>query len=320
MTAKRPLVAETLLLGFLVPLVAAAQAWVPPRGEGFLTLTTQSLDATNHLFSAEVLGTRSLDIGKMQGRVLALDGDFGITDKLAVTTSLAYVSSRFVEGGRIDETNPQGAHRDLPIDDGEWHSSLQDARVSLRYMHPKGPWVFTPSAAVVFPVRDYNTLGHASIGRGLNEAQLGLEVGRLLYAAGRPRAYAQGGYRHTFVEKVEETSLSRSDLFIEVGYLAHPRLTLRGFADHRISHGGVDWTEILDGHADFHGHDQLAAAQWLRAGVGLSIPMARGIDFFASVAHTLEGENTHDGTTFSIGTTWGFQAPGYGRTKIRFPD
>ncbi len=54
-------------------------------------------------------------------------------------------------------------------------------------------------------------------------------------------------------------------------------------------------------------------------GVGLSMPVAKGIDFFASVGRTIEGENTHDGTTFSVGTTWGFQAPGYGRTKIRFP-
>ncbi|MCZ6727696.1 MAG: hypothetical protein O7A98_10150 [Acidobacteria bacterium] len=319
MKPPRNLIAGTLLLGSLVPILAAAQAWAPPKGQGFLALTTQSLDATNHLFSAPVLGTTSLDIGKMEGRALVLDADFGITDKLAITTSLAYVSSRFREGGRIDETNPASAHRDLPSDDGRWHSSLQDARVSLRYMQRKGPWVFTPSAAVVFPLRNYNTLGHASIGRGVNEAQLGLEVGRLLYRSGRPRAYAQGGYRYAFVEKVGETSLNRSDFFLELGYLAHPRLTVRGFAEYRASHGGVDWIEVLQGQADFHGHDQVAAAQWLRAGVGLSMPMAEGVDFFVSVAQTLEGENTHDGTTFSIGTTWGFQAPGYGRTKIRFP-
>ena len=151
-------------------------------------------------------------------------------------------------------------------------------------------------------------------------AQLGLEVGRLLFRSGRPRAYAQGGYRHSFLEKTGDTSLRFSDAFLELGYLAHPRLTLRGIGTYRTSHGGIDWIEVLQGHADFHNHDQVAAAKWLRAGVGLSTPIGAGVDLFASVAKTIEGENTHDGTTFSLGTSWDFQAPGYGRTKIRFPD
>ncbi len=93
----------------------------------------------------------------------------------------------------------------------------------------------------------------------------------------------------------------------------NPRLTVRGFSDWRTSHHD-------SGANAFHLHDQLLAVEWLRLGVGLSIPVAEGVDFFASVAKTIEGENTHDGTTFSVGTSWGFQAPGYGRTKIRFPE
>lgn len=317
MKPKKTLIAGAVILASLVPIVAAAQAWAPPKGEGFLALTIQSLDARNHLFSAPVLGTKSLDIGSMESRALVLDGDFRISKKLAVTTSLAYVSGRYSEGGRIDETNPESLHLDLPIDDGQWHGSLQDARVSLRYVQPKGPWVFTPSVAVVVPLRAYDAVGHASIGRGLNEAQVGLDVGRLLFHSGRPRAYAQGGYRYAFFEKVGEISLNTSDISLEVGYLAHPRLTVRGFASHRTTHGGVDWIEVLQGHSEFHGHDQVAAAQWLRAGLGVSIPVAEGLAISTSVTRTLQGENTHDGTTISFGTTWRFRAPGSDR--IRFP-
>jgi hypothetical protein len=317
MKSKRISIGGTLILAFMVPTLAPAQAWSPPKGQGSLTFTTQSLDATNHLYPTEVLGTKSLDIGKMEGRVLMFDGDFGITKKLALTTSVAYVSSRFREGGRIDETNPHAPHRDLPGDDGRWHSSFQDARVSLRYAQPKGPWVFTPSLAVVIPLTSYTTLGHASIGRGLEEAQLGLDIGRLLYRSGRPRAYAQGGYRYAVIESVGETSLRTSDLFFEMGYFAHRRLMVRGFGAYRASHGGIDWGGIHP--SEFHAHDQLAAAQWTRLGVGLSIPLNDGRALFASVAKTVQGENTHDGTALSFGTTWSFNAPGSGRKKIRFP-
>ncbi|MEE8367315.1 MAG: hypothetical protein V3S30_03275 [Thermoanaerobaculia bacterium] len=315
MKEKQHLLAGLVALVLLVPSLASAQAWVPPKGEGSFALTVQSLDAGNHLLPSSVFagvdfGSKTVDLGKMEGRVLVLDGDFGLTGKLAVSASVAHVASRFTDGGRNRDL--PAVHLDLPIDDGNWHSSLQDARIALRYMQPKGAWVFTPSAAIVFPLRDYVTLGHANIGRGLNELQLGIDVGRILPNSNRPRAYVQGAYRYAFIEKLGDTSLEQGNLLLELGYLAHPRLTVRGFGDWRTSHHD-------SGANAFHLHDQLLAVEWLRLGVGLSIPLAEGFDFFASVAKTIEGENTHDGTTFSIGTTWGFHAPGSGRGKIRFP-
>jgi hypothetical protein len=316
MKEKRGLLAGTLALVLLAPSLASAQAWVPPKGEGFFTLTVQSLSADNHLLASPVLrgfdfGSKTVELGRVEGQVLVLDADFGITDKLAVSATLAHVTSRYTEGGRSDDL--PHAHQDLPIDDGNWHSSLQDARVALRYMQPKGAWVFTPSVAIVVPLRDYVTLGHAATGRGLNEMQLGIDVGRILFKSRRPRAYLQGAYRYAFIEEVGDKRLERANLLLELGYLAHPRLTIRGFSDWRTSHHD-------SGASDFHLHDQLSASEWLRAGVGLSTPLGNGFDFFASVAQTLEGERTMEATTFSVGTTWGFQAPGFGRTKIRFPD
>lgn len=316
MKSTRHLLGVVLALVLLTPSLGFAQAWVPPKREGFLTLTVQSLDAGDHLFASPIVGgvdfgSKRVDLGRVEGQVLVLDGDFGITDKLAVNATLVHVTARYTEGGRSHEGGL--AHQDLPIDDGNWHSSLQDARVSLRYMQAKGAWVFTPSAAIVVPLRNYVTLGHAAPGRGLNELQMGIDVGRILFKSRRPRAYFQGAYRYAFIEKVGDKRLERANLLLELGYLAHPRLTIRGFGDWRTSHHNI-------GTSGFHHHDQLSPSEWLRAGVGLSTPLGNGFDSFASVAQTLEGEDTMDATTISFGITWGFQAPGYGRTKIRFPD
>ncbi len=219
MKSKRHLLGGMLALALLVPSLASAQAWVPPKGEGFFTLTVQSLDAGNHLFASPIVGgvdfgSKTVDLGKIEGRSLVLDGDFGITDKLAVNVTLAHVASRYTEGGRSEDLPP--AHQDLPIDDGNWHSSLQDARIALRYMQPKGAWVFTPSVALLFPLRDYGILGHANTGRGLNELQLGFDVGRILFKSNRPRAYLQGAYRYAFIEEVGDTSLEQGNLQLEL--------------------------------------------------------------------------------------------------------
>lgn len=322
MTARRRVAAGMLLLGssalvLLAPSAASAQAWVPPKGEGYLTLSFQSLDADKFFFS-DASDRRPVD-HQLGGRTLVIDGDFGITDKLAVTASAAYVDGRFTEG---DNPNVESPHHGLPTDDGSWHGSWQDARVSLRFMQSVGAWVLTPAAAVVVPLQDYPTLGHAAVGRGLNELQLEFDAGRLIDLSGRP-AYVQGGYRYTFAESIEGVSPDRSNLFLELGYLAHRRLTLRGFADWRDSHGGIENPQDIirpdEDDSNFHLHDRLAAARWLRLGVGASTPVAPGVDLFVSVAKTVDGENAPDSMTFSVGTTWGFRAPGYGRAKIRFP-
>lgn len=305
-------------LVLLAPSAASAQAWVPPKGKGYLTLTFQSLDADKFFFS-DASDRRPSD-HQLGGRTLAIDGDFGITDKLGVTASMAFVAGRFTEE---DNPNGESPHHGLPTDDGSWHSSWQDARVSLRFMQPVGAWVLTPAAAVVVPLQDYPTLGHAAVGRGLNQLQLELDFGRVIVLSGRPGAYIQGGYRYTFAESVDGVSPNWSNLLLELGYLAHPRLTLRGFADWRDSHGGIENPQDIippdEGDSNFHLHDRLAAARWLRLGVGASTPVAQRVDLFVSVAKTIDGENTPDSTTFSVGTIWSFHAPGYGRTKIRLP-
>lgn len=307
----------------LLPAGVAAQAWTPPKGEGVLSLTFQSMNAGDHLLSSTVLGgvdfgSKSVDFGDVDGQVLLLDGDFGVTDRLAVSARLAYVSSRYTEGGRVDEG--PASHRHLDIDDGGWHGSFQDAGIGARYMLSAGSWVVTPSAAVVFPVRDYVTLGHAAIGRGLNELQLGLDTGRPLFKSGPPRGYFQGGYRYAFVEKVKDISLSRSNLMLELGYFVNRFLTVRGFGTWQKTHGGIDWTHDIHDIDGFHAHDQAAAANWVRVGAGVSIPVGGGVNLFASVIKTIEGENTLDGTAVSVGTSWGFEAPGFGRSRIRIAE
>lgn len=311
-TTSLRLAAATLALGLLAAIPVSAQAWTPPKGEGFLTLTLQSIDADKHLGSS---GQRD-DIGHTEGRALVIDGDFGITEKLAVTASLAHVGGRYTAGGH-DDPHGNTAHHG-PGDDGRWQDAWQDARVSLRFMQPTGSWVLTPAVAVVLPLTDYPVIGHANVGRGLNELQLELNAGRLLNLSERPRAYVQGAFRYTLTEKVNDLRANRSNLFVELGYLASRKLTLRAFGDWQDSHGGYELPQDIN-HETFDFHDRLAAARWIRFGVGASVPVSREVSVFASVGHTFEGENTHDGTAFSIGTSWGFQAPGYGRTKIRLP-
>jgi len=309
------------VLAFLLPvslLVAAgdarAQAWLPPRGEVFLSMDYQFLTADRHLFSTAPIiggvkqGTRSLDVGTIQSQVLVLDGDLGVTRRLAANAAVAFVNSRFVAGGTHG-----------PLDDGHWHGDFQDARVGARFMALNdGSWVLTPAVSYGFPTTNYATLGHAALGRRLKELRLGLDWGRYLSR----RAYLEGNFSYAFMENVGDIPLDRSNLSLEFGYFVNHALTLQAWTAYQNVHGGLDWAtdvgphEFDPSHEDFDeelllDHDRTAASDFWRIGVGVSFQVTERVELYANVAKTLWGINTHNALTVSCGMSWGFDLFGH---------
>src|SRR6266566_3297249 len=92
--------------------LCTGQAWVPPKGEGDISIVFQNLYTNQHFFSD---GTR-FDAGKIRLLGLMHTVDFGITDKLAVTGSLP------VFAGKYNGTLPH----QFPIDNGNYNGSTQD--------------------------------------------------------------------------------------------------------------------------------------------------------------------------------------------------
>jgi hypothetical protein len=120
-----------------LPRPALAQApWIPARGEAAVSVSYQWLDSDRHLFSnltgAELTPleivrgtdyqTNSLDFGRVQSHGAVVDGEVGVTDRVALTGSLAFISPRY-----------QGAFAHPgPADDGAFHGSVQDVQVGAR--------------------------------------------------------------------------------------------------------------------------------------------------------------------------------------------
>ena len=147
---------------------------------------------------------------------LTLGIDYSVTDRLALGVSLPYVSSRY------KGINPHPG----VIDDGEVHGMVQDLRIDLRYMAFEGPIVFSPTVAWTQPSHDYEAMGHAAAGKGLQEFAVGFA------AAGAPTVvpglFISGGTSYTFVEKVDpEFNVDRLNVELSVGYTVTPRLFAR---------------------------------------------------------------------------------------------
>src|SRR5262245_44923402 len=85
-------VALVLTLVLLAPDDAAAQAWVPLKGEGAVSVLYQDIFVEDHFFDR---GQR-LDRGSIGTQNLLIDFTYGITDRLAIAVGVPFVSTRYI--------------------------------------------------------------------------------------------------------------------------------------------------------------------------------------------------------------------------------
>ena len=121
---------------------AAAQAWVPPRGMGVVSLTYQRINTTGHRRTNGFLVERgqSINMG------LYLEGEYAITDRLSVSAGLPYVFAKYTA------TIPPAPPIPYPPEDEChcWNSSL----AGLRLHRPPQPGLRSLCADTVRVGRD----------------------------------------------------------------------------------------------------------------------------------------------------------------------
>lgn len=277
-----------------------AQPWTPPAGQGSTWISAQTLHTDAHIPSS---GVKVHNV-EIRANTVTLGVDYGLTDRLALNLSVPYVSSRLKAGA---------PHAGSTADDFRTHATLTDLRIELRYKAVDSAVVFTPTLAAVIPTRDYETLGHASAGRGLNEYAAGFEVGHNL-AAISPDLFVSGSYTYSYVERIDhDVTVDRSNADLQLAYFVTSRLSLRAAGIWQKTHGGLDFPfSIADAAEHGHHHDQLLRANFWRGAGAIGYAVSPSVDLFGSWSTVIEGVNTHSFRSWSVGIAWNFD-----RSKLR---
>lgn len=284
-----------------------AQAWLPDRGEGYVSFGLAYGEVGEHLFSrtpegfpelyAEAgvpgLGTDRLDLGTIRTRSAIAGFGYAPTARLAIDGAVAYVEAAY--DGNFAE-NPV-------VDDGRYHGDLQDASFRLRFAATRGSVRVVPFLSAQIPIGDYASQGHAAIGKDVREFAAGVAVGRAL-GVRRDSGFVQASYAYTYPEAVDGIRADRSDFVVELGYFASPRVTLRFSGRVRETHDGVDWATEFDEH--FHSHDVNAKADFTALGATAVVETSPAFDLFVAYQKIVAGENAHDLATWSSGLIWSF--------------
>lgn len=287
------------LLVAIAPLnLTRAQAWLPLRGEGQVTVTYENLYVRDHF---DYTGKR-FQAGPIRTNTVVSTFEYGITDKLTLDSQLTHVTSKY-EG--FVAPVPHG-----PPDTGVYHPTFQDAVVGVRYNVMSRHLFVTPFVAASMPTHHYETRGHTAVGRDLRELQVGVNVGRDLEEI-IPRTYVQARYSYAFVQNVEQFGLDRSNVDWEFGYYAKPRLSLRFTGAWQYTHSGLRYP--LDQNIpDFHElHDRAAKSGFVRFGGGFTVTLTKNIDLHADFGNTFRGTTTHGARGLSLGISWRFSRGGF---------
>jgi len=298
-----------------VATAAHAQAWLPDKGRGTFYLgyeyaqahwTLLPYDVTGVVFTPYTGGPGDkIAEGEHYGQFITADLDYAVLRGLALTAHVAYVESRY--GGLRPHKDETGQF--VEADDGSYHGDFQDAEVGVHGTVLRAPFVATPFVAYHFPLGQYETIGHAAVGHGLQEVRIGAALGRSLRPF-LPDAYGQLTYAYTLAERDAEHSIHRNGVDMELGYYVTSRLSLKGAASWIRSSGGIEWYRYSQEYkAQLFMHDALANERSWRVGGGAGYALTPRYSLYVLGFGTIWGANTHAMNTFATGVGWNFETP-----------
>ena len=275
------------------------QAWTPPRGEGAYAMVFQDLYTTKHTFAD---GSRA-DVGHVTLLGLANSVDFGVTDKFAATFSFP------VGMGIYNGKNPHL----LPIDNGNFHGSLQDFGIGLRYNLVSRPVMFTPFVLATMPMVHYEHFAHSAVGSDAWEVRMGFNAGHRFQTRLR-NAYYQLQYSYSIAQEFMGIRPDRNRFDGEFGYFLTPRLAVRGLALSQVMTTGLDipkdYPDRSPANPLWRQHDRISQVDFLTLGGGVSYSLTRKLDVFGSFLTMPWGTNGHAlKVGITAGLSWTFRTP-----------
>jgi hypothetical protein len=329
--------AAALLFLFLLPVVASAQAWVSPRGNGSFSISyindfvnSDTFGSGQH-FIIFPNGVKVTDFGEIRTQGAYLDAAYSLTDKLGVSASIPYLSAKYTDPSPnplfCDPANPtpfcnygphQFADGRILLDDGKYHGTFQDFSFKVRYNIVDHPLMITPFVQFSFPSHSYLFFSHAIVGTDTRELQVGVYAGKTL-APIVPKAYLQGKYAHGFEQKVLGISRSINYMELEGGYFIRPDIRAFSIVSGQVTQGGLNGPgptletnlgdlgpPIAENPLFFH-HTQISRNNILDVGFGAQYSINNRMDIYALLSHSIAGSNMHQlNYGFTFGMSWGF--------------
>jgi hypothetical protein len=313
---SRPALCVVLLCGVVSP--AAAQAFIPPPGQGTVSLSYQSVRTRGqHRVSGEQQTADPGLFGVTDTHALIWYVEYGLTERIAVHASLPYMQVRY-EGTFPHTIGFKGQPSNL--DDRTYHGTFQDFYVGTRFkLLESSRFALTPFAEVTLPSHQYESLAQSAVGRDLRTLVVGAAVGGFADDF-IPGLHFQSRISYAFVEQAADIRPNRTGIDSSVGYFITPRFAIQFIETFQLTHDGIDWVpppEFLSVHdgrpftlEHLFNHDRLARSNSLNLGAGVSFELSPSLGVFATFTKLAWGQNLPPPRSITVGMNWTFRTHG----------
>lgn len=277
-----------------------AQAWVPPAGQGSVTVAAQGVDNTGHVLT----DGSTIPVGKSRSASVYVQVDYALTDRISLSAGIPYVFAKY-----LGPPPPAGVPEPpmaQPVDVCYcWQSAWQDLGVTARFNLLSGSSALSSSVSIGVPSHSYGYRGEAVVGRQLREVRVALDAGKRLDVIS-PRLAVQGGYSYAMVQRVLGVPNNRSNASAEAAFQLSDRIGVHASVLRQVTHGGVragvlppgvpdgiPWGEITTPEL-FREHDRLLRDNNWRVAGGLSYALGHA-DLSLGYVEFVGGSDTHAG-------------------------
>ncbi len=254
-------------------LTAAVVGWAPalPQERGDASFRLEYQFIRTGVFDSSI---GDIDIGVTDGHTLLASFDYALTDRWTLMASLPWIRKRHMgalpHDPVLDITAWTAPNLEL-IDDGRYHSGLQDIYLGARYHLRQGqPLTIQPHLSYGRPVQDYQVYAHAALGRDIWHVPVGVSF---LYQPPLRRLYVAGDFSYVFTEKTLGVDISHFLVYGAVGYYATPRLVPKFFFNVKEVPDGLNFPDDYDVNAlndeRWYNHDRMIKHNFVNAGIGL---------------------------------------------------
>jgi len=211
MACRRVRIGLISFIAALLPVAVApafAQPWVPPKGEGTVSVTYQNYYVTGHFVG--VRGIPTTDTGATHSKSLVADMDWGLPKSIGLTLSLPFIASKYTGPPGVYSVGGIETHPG-PLDDGFYHGAFQDLHIEVRRMIDFGRFALAPHAGITIPTHEYATDGEAVPGRHRTDFQIGASAGTDI-SNFIPSSYVHARYSLAAAEVIDDLSSVRSSI------------------------------------------------------------------------------------------------------------
>jgi len=287
---SRAAVAALSILTFVtIVRPAAGQAWAPRERQGDVTIVAQEIDHIGRVLDDlrfECCGTTNV--------ALAVDINYGISDRWSISAGLPYVFAEYRGGSPADAG---AAFLPYPAADACHclHSAVQDFAFGAHYNLLKVRRTFSlmTSATVGIPSHNYEYVGEAVVGFGLKQLEVSADAGgRLDFIV--PGLSVDGHYGYTIVERALAISHNRTNAQLDTAYTFSNGLGGHLILSHQHTYGGLRFPDDVEPfperYPEFH---RLLQDNYFQAGAGVSYTW-NVWELSVSFLKTVSGNNTHD--------------------------